>query len=411
MYYPNYLYQDLEDIHNSIFLSLIDDDYKKIRQYKGINGCTVSSWIMIISTNTTLNLMKKRNKPDTSIDDSSEENKAIIDTVADPQPSVIEQIAESEQAELLEKLMEGLNPNDRLFLKYYYEDELPPEEIAEIMNLSVSAIYSKKSRIIDKLQKITKKKKILQTKGKQMDNYDKILKTLFKKASEGKKEAPNVHSISAQDCLSEELFAAYLGNLLENAEKEKVEEHLSICKTCRQNSIIYSKVMESAENEALLKTPSKITERAKQLVRGFPEKDLMEVVLEFAKDSIRVLKDTAHMLRPTELALAGTRERNKEEVKNLVFLGKKFNELNADIIIEKINDISCNIEIKTSAISSGAPLDDIRLNLISGEKELASYLTVKGGAFFKNLNFDTYTLEIIKGKDIIGEILLQLGSV
>lgn len=162
MYYPAYLYQDLEDIHNSIFLSLIDNDYKKLRQYKGINGCTVSSWIMIIATNATLNLIKKGNKIDISLDDASEENKAIIDTIADPQPSVIEHIAESEQAELLEKLMEGLSSNDRLFLKYYYEDELPPEEIAEIMNLSVSAIYSKKSRIIDKLQKIAKKKKILQ---------------------------------------------------------------------------------------------------------------------------------------------------------------------------------------------------------------------------------------------------------
>ncbi|MBI4688190.1 MAG: hypothetical protein HY756_10515 [Nitrospirae bacterium] len=46
MYYPCFLYQDIEDIHNSIFLSLIDNDYKKLRQYKGINGCTVSSYLI-----------------------------------------------------------------------------------------------------------------------------------------------------------------------------------------------------------------------------------------------------------------------------------------------------------------------------------------------------------------------------
>lgn len=244
-----------------------------------------------------------------------------------------------------------------------------------------------------------------------MDSYNKILKDLFKKASERKKEAPNLHSVEGQDCLSEELFAAYLGNLLDNTEKEKVEEHLSNCKVCRQNSIFFNKVSMNIEKEPMLKAPSKITEKAKQLVQGFPEKDLIEVILEFARDSIRVLKDTANIFKPLEAALAGTREGGTEGVKNIVFLGKKFNEVDVDIIIEKINDSSCNIEVKTSAISSGAPLDDIRFNLISGEKELASYLTVKGMASFKNINFGTYTLQIIKGQDILGKILLQLGSV
>ena len=164
MYCPDFLYQDLEDIHNSIFLSLIEEDYKKLRQYKGINGCTVSSWIMVIATNTTLNFIKKANKTSISLEDSSEEDKAVIETISDPQPSVMEKIADSKKAKLLNDLMDGLNSADRLFLKYYYEDDLPPEGIAKIMNLSISAIYSKKSRIIDKLQEIAKEKNFLQEK-------------------------------------------------------------------------------------------------------------------------------------------------------------------------------------------------------------------------------------------------------
>ncbi|MBI4848908.1 MAG: sigma-70 family RNA polymerase sigma factor [Nitrospirae bacterium] len=164
MYCPNFLYQDLEDIHNSIFLSLIENDYRRLRQYQGINGCTVASWLMVIATNSTLNFIK-RNKISISLDDpSGDDQKNSKDIVQDLQPSVIDRISESEQSELLRELIEGLNPDDKLFLKYCFEDELQPEEIAKIMNISVSAIYSRKSRIIDKLRKIAKKKNLLQEK-------------------------------------------------------------------------------------------------------------------------------------------------------------------------------------------------------------------------------------------------------
>ena len=38
-YHSDFLYQDLEDIHNSVFLSLMENDYKKLNRYKGGNGC------------------------------------------------------------------------------------------------------------------------------------------------------------------------------------------------------------------------------------------------------------------------------------------------------------------------------------------------------------------------------------
>ena len=58
-YYADHLYQDINDIHNNVFLSLMKNDYRKLRQYEGRNGCTVSSWLMIVTTNFTLNFIKK----------------------------------------------------------------------------------------------------------------------------------------------------------------------------------------------------------------------------------------------------------------------------------------------------------------------------------------------------------------
>lgn len=160
-YHSDYLYQDLEDIHNGIFLSLMENGYKKLKQYKGINGCSVSSWLMVVTTNFTLNYFK-RQKPYVPLEDTTGNNMSVLENIPNPKAQPDEKLAEAEHGEILGELIKDLNANDRLFLKLYYDKELPPEEIAEIMNLTVSAIYSKKNRIREKLKKIAKKKKILQ---------------------------------------------------------------------------------------------------------------------------------------------------------------------------------------------------------------------------------------------------------
>jgi len=160
----DYLYSELEDIHNGIFLALIENSYKKLRQFQGLNGCSVSSWLVTVATNYTLNFLRDR-KDAVSLDASpADDTNSLIDTITDEGPTVFDILAESEQYQLLRELMESLNPKEKLFLKYFYEDDLPPEEIASLMSVSVSTIYSTKSRIIDKLRTMAKKKKLLQEK-------------------------------------------------------------------------------------------------------------------------------------------------------------------------------------------------------------------------------------------------------
>jgi RNA polymerase sigma-70 factor, ECF subfamily len=160
-YHADSLYQDLDDIHNNVFLSLMENDYRKLRQYEGRNGCTVSSWLMVVTTNFTLNFIKKQ-KQHIPIEGNTTDSINIIESVSNPQPQPDEELSKKEYEEIFKELINDLNTNDMLFLKLYYEKELPPEEIAEILNLTVSTVYSKKNRIREKLKKIAKKKNILQ---------------------------------------------------------------------------------------------------------------------------------------------------------------------------------------------------------------------------------------------------------
>ena len=46
--------QDLEDLHNTIFLRLFEAQGKKLRQYQGKNGCSLATWIRTVAVRTVL---------------------------------------------------------------------------------------------------------------------------------------------------------------------------------------------------------------------------------------------------------------------------------------------------------------------------------------------------------------------
>lgn len=148
-------YHDTHDIHNSIFLSLIEDNYKKLRQYEGRNGCSVSSWLVVVATNIVLKFIKRQNIPGNTTVNVDEIE--ILDS-HEKQPDEV--LLEREREELFKELVSGLNTNDMLFLELYYRKELSVETVADILSISVSTVYSRNTRIREKLIKISKKREI-----------------------------------------------------------------------------------------------------------------------------------------------------------------------------------------------------------------------------------------------------------
>jgi len=52
--------QDLEDLHNTVFLGLFEQGCAKLKHYQGRNGCTLASWIRIVTVRTVLNHLRKK---------------------------------------------------------------------------------------------------------------------------------------------------------------------------------------------------------------------------------------------------------------------------------------------------------------------------------------------------------------
>ncbi|MBI3089730.1 MAG: sigma-70 family RNA polymerase sigma factor [Candidatus Tectomicrobia bacterium] len=134
---------DLPDLLNSVLLSLFDNDCKKLRQFRGKNGCSLASWIRIVTVRYTIDQMRK-----------FRETEALQEHDSVTHHSPEDKVNQAEQREMLRRLMGKLTVKEQLFVHYYYDQELPPEEVATAMNLLVGTVYSMKNRVREKLKRI-----------------------------------------------------------------------------------------------------------------------------------------------------------------------------------------------------------------------------------------------------------------
>jgi RNA polymerase sigma factor (sigma-70 family) len=142
---------DLEDLHNTVFVKLFDRKCKKLRQFKGKNGCSLSSWIRLISVRTVLDSVRKGRT-----DALTRKNSVLsLDALADmkseaPEPLTV--MNKGEQSRMIRKGLLSLLPRDRLFLKLHCLRGLSIREVAVILRISEGNAHSLKHRAIKRLR-------------------------------------------------------------------------------------------------------------------------------------------------------------------------------------------------------------------------------------------------------------------
>ena len=148
--------QDLEDLHNTVFVKLFEKRCKKLRQYKGKNGCSVFSWIRLITIRMVIDYIRLRHR---DVIARSETNYTLqnIPDLSDGQVGPLHLMEEAEQTHLLKKAMQALGSRDRLFLKLHCLKGLSISKVAEILKISENNAYSLKHRAIQRLKKVITK--------------------------------------------------------------------------------------------------------------------------------------------------------------------------------------------------------------------------------------------------------------
>ena len=147
----NFNQDDLEDLHNTVFLKLFENQGKKLGQFKGKNGCGLGTWIRIIAVRIVLNHIRKK-----GLDSITGQKKRIpLEDIPELGLADSGMLAEIEKADKLQSIKDEIRklpPRDRLFLLLHYENGYSLKEVAKTMKLSLNNAYTIKHRAIQKLK-------------------------------------------------------------------------------------------------------------------------------------------------------------------------------------------------------------------------------------------------------------------
>lgn len=142
---------EIADLHNDIFLSLMENGGRKLRHYEGKNGCSVGTWIRVIAIRASIDYLKKK-KPITPLSERELSAAFIWD------PKSTEHLVADEEKRILKQLIDELPANDQLFLRLLYYEEIPPAEIAKLFRTTPNAVYSRGNYLREKLKEGLRKK-------------------------------------------------------------------------------------------------------------------------------------------------------------------------------------------------------------------------------------------------------------
>jgi len=137
---------DADEIYADVLITLVRDDMRKLRLYDARRGTKLSSWIGMIATNVAYDYLRgTARRPILDRIDG-------IPEVQEDKASPLDGLLSSERRSRLNRMLSDYSDKDRAFVSLYYAQGLDAEEVAEEMKISIKTVYSKKHKLLARLQ-------------------------------------------------------------------------------------------------------------------------------------------------------------------------------------------------------------------------------------------------------------------
>ena len=143
--------QDVEDLHNTVFVSFFDRRCRKLRQYEGRNGCSLASWVRMVTVRAVLDFLRRRSDP-LSRPEKLTPLELLPDADDDHRASPWACMMAKEQRVLIEKGLQMLTARDQLMIRLHCLEERPLAQVAAILDVSEANMHSVKHRAVQRLK-------------------------------------------------------------------------------------------------------------------------------------------------------------------------------------------------------------------------------------------------------------------
>jgi len=207
-----------------------------------------------------------------------------------------------------------------------------------------------------------------------------------------------------RNCLTEFDLGAYLDGKLPLDRRTAVEQVLAECPDCLRELVALRRLTIRNTNDTE-DVPERAVIRAAAL---FGEgRSPFDVVISLMKETLRVIKSSPS-LQLSYPAPAFELRNSKAVSARMAVITKTFEEMNAEIDIEQVEAELCNIKVTVVPTAAGFQSQGIRIELFSGERELASYFIEHGFVLFEDIGKGSYSVRIRKKDHLFGAMTLSL---
>jgi hypothetical protein len=202
-------------------------------------------------------------------------------------------------------------------------------------------------------------------------------------------------------CLSDEYLIDYIEGRLTSNQRRQVEFHLSLCDQCLEYSYIFRGIGSAVFIGDASIAPSALTKRVIGNLDRLDQGSLLDRLVARARALCLQWQHFLELNGKLGFATLAPIRGNKALVADdLVLLNKTFSDLETEISVEKIDRRLANVSVAVrKANPEKAP---VRVSLMTGDREIASYLVDTGEAYFESVAFGHYTLVFTHNGSSIG---------
>jgi hypothetical protein len=204
-------------------------------------------------------------------------------------------------------------------------------------------------------------------------------------------------------CPDEETLASYLAGGLTPTVSDEMETHLAKCTACLDElSAAYSSMVGDEKETA----PEALIAKAMALIpQTAQEESFFDMVVRLGRGSLELLSTTGKLVEVP--GLAGVRGKPESPGTTILQVEKELGRFKVAVEIEPVEDELCQLAV-TVRPGGALPADGIRLSLLAGGREQASYLARQGTAIFDRVSPGDYRLAISEANAPLGSIRLTI---